>query len=199
LNVGYLAEGVGFEVPDVGSFFCPLPGRAGLMAALASLAVARALGWNLGELKETIARLTTVPMRLERVERNGIVIWNDCYNSSPEAAMMMLDLLAETPARRRIAVLGEMLELGAWSERLHREVGRHAARRADLLIGVQGAARCMVEAAIDAGLPREAAVYFDDPRQAGLFARSRAQAGDAALFKGSRGVRMERALEAFLE
>lgn len=197
-KVSYLAEGVGFEIPDVGSFFCPLPGRAGLMAALAGLAVARALGWNLGELKETVARLATVPMRLERLERNGIVIWNDCYNSNPEAAMMMLDLLAETPARRRIAVLGEMLELGGWSERLHREVGRHAARRADLLIGVQGAARYMVEEAIAAGLPREAAAYFDDPREAGLFAKARAQAGDAALFKGSRGVRMERALEAFL-
>ncbi|GIU73443.1 MAG: UDP-N-acetylmuramoyl-tripeptide--D-alanyl-D-alanine ligase [Bryobacteraceae bacterium] len=198
-KVGYLAEGVGFEVPDVGSFFCPLPGRAGLMAALAALAVARALDWDLRELKETVARLTTVPMRLERVERNGIVIWNDCYNSNPEAAMMMLDLLAETPARRRIAVLGEMLELGGWSERLHREVGRHAARRVDLLVGVQGAARHLVDEAVAAGLPQEAAAYFDNPREAGLFVRRLAAAGDAVLFKGSRGVHMERAMEAFLE
>ncbi|MCS7043437.1 MAG: UDP-N-acetylmuramoyl-tripeptide--D-alanyl-D-alanine ligase [Bryobacteraceae bacterium] len=198
-KVGYLAEGVGFEIPDVGSFFCPLPGRAGLMAALAALAVARALGWDLRELRETVARLTTVPMRLERLERNGVVIWNDCYNASPEAVRMMLDLLAETPARRRIAVLGEMLELGEWSERLHREVGRHAARRVDVLAGVRGAARHLVEEAVAAGLPRESAAYFDDPREAGLFVKGLAQAGDAVLFKGSRGVRVERALEAFLE
>ncbi len=199
LSVAYLSGGVEFEVPDVGSFFCPLAGRAGLMSALAALAVARALGWDLGQLRETIGRLTTVPMRLERIERHGMVIWNDCYNSNPEAATMMLDLLAGTPAERRIAVLGEMLELGAWSAPLHREVGRHAARAGlDLLVGVRGDARELVEGAIGAGLPRERAAFFDDPAEAGAFARGFARAGDALLFKGSRGVRMERALEAFL-
>lgn len=198
-NVVWLPDGVQFEVPDVGSFFCPLAGRAGLMAALAALAVARALGWDLGQWKETIARLTTVPMRLERIERDGAVIWNDCYNSNPEAAMMMLDLLAETPAARRIAVLGEMLELGAWSAPLHREVGRHAAERGvDLLVGVRGDASEMVAGARAAGMPPQNTAYFEDPAEAGRFVKQRARAGDALLFKGSRGVHMERALEAFL-
>ncbi len=198
-NVTYLSEGVKFDVPDVGSFFCPLAGRAGLMSSLAALAVARALGWDLGEWKETIARLQTVPMRLERIERNGMVVWNDCYNSNPEAAMMMLDLLAETRASRRIAVLGEMLELGAWSARLHREVGRYAAGRGlDYLIGVRGEARQMVEEAAAAGLGRERTAFFEDPAEAGAFVRSLAREGDALLFKGSRGVRMEKALEAAL-
>jgi len=199
LNVTYLSEGVQFEVPDVGSFFCPLAGRAGLMSSLAALAVARALGWDLGEWKETIARLQTVPMRLERIEHNGMVVWNDCYNSNPEAAMMMLDLLAETQAVRRIAVLGEMLELGQWSAELHREVGRYAARRGlDFLIGVRGEARRMVEAAVEAGMPQQSTAFFDEPGQAGAFVKSLARAGDALLFKGSRGVRMEKALEALL-
>lgn len=198
-NVVWLPDGVQFEVPDVGSFFCPLAGRGGLMAALAALAVARALDWDPGQWKETIARLKTVPMRLERIERNGAVIWNDCYNSSPEAAMMMLDLLAETPAVRRIAVLGEMLELGEWSAPLHREVGRHAAARAvDLLVGVRGDARQMLAGAIEAGLPPAKTAYFDDPAEAGAFVKEYAREGDALLLKGSRGVRMERALEAFL-
>jgi UDP-N-acetylmuramoyl-tripeptide--D-alanyl-D-alanine ligase len=138
-------------------------------------------------------------MRLERIERNGMVIWNDCYNSNPEAAMMMLDLLAESPAARRIAVLGEMLELGPWSEPLHREVGRHAAARGlDWLVCVRGAARWMREEAEAAGMPAERAVFFDDPAEAGSFVRSLARAGDVLLFKGSRGVRMEKALEAML-
>jgi UDP-N-acetylmuramoyl-tripeptide--D-alanyl-D-alanine ligase len=198
-NVTYLSGGVQFDVPDVGSFFCPLAGRAGLMSSLAALAVARALGWDLGEWKETIARLQTVPMRLERIERNGMVVWNDCYNSNPEAAMMMLDLLAETQAVRRIAVLGEMLELGQWSAELHCEVGRYAAGRGlDFLVGVRGEARRMVEAAVSAGMPQERTAFFDEPGEAGAFVKSLARAGDALLFKGSRGVRMEKALEAVL-
>lgn len=198
-NVAYLSGGVQFDVPDVGSFYCPLAGRAGLMASLAALAVARCLGWDLGECRQAIARLQTAPMRLERIERNGMVIWNDCYNSNPEAAMMMLDLLAETRAARRIAVLGEMLELGAWSARLHREVGRHAAGRGlDFLVCVRGDARWIREEAVAAGMAPERAAFFEDPAEAGAFVKGLAREGDALLYKGSRGVRMEKALKAIL-
>ena len=198
-NVAYLSQGVQFDVPDVGSFFCPLAGRAGLMSALAALAVARALGQDPGGCREAIARLQTAPMRLERIERNGLVVWNDCYNANPEAVMMMLDLLAETPAARRIAVLGEMLELGSWSEPLHREAGRYAAgTNLDFLVCVRGGARWMLEEAVAAGMPRERTAFFDDPAEAGRFVRGLAREGDALLVKGSRGVRMEKALEELL-
>src|SRR5262249_51792166 len=81
-------------------------------------------------------------MRGEKIEHAGITIWNDCYNSNPEAAQSMIDVLQETPAAKHIAVLGEMLELGAASEWLHRQVGRYAAEHGvDLLIGVRGCAR----------------------------------------------------------
>ena len=125
-------------------------------------------------------------------------IWNDCYNSNPDAARSMLDVLAHTAARRRIAVLGEMLELGWAAEQLHREVGRYAAARADVVIGVRGEAKRIVEGALEAGLDAASVFYFDDPADAGRCARRIAAAGDALLFKGSRGVRVERALETFL-
>ncbi|MBI5282758.1 MAG: UDP-N-acetylmuramoyl-tripeptide--D-alanyl-D-alanine ligase [Candidatus Solibacter usitatus] len=198
-NVEYCEEGSRFAVADVGSFFCPLPGRGGLMAALAALATAKALGLNLSDLKDAIAALEPPNMRLTRLRHNGMVIWNDCYNSNPEAAMMMLDLLAATPATRRIAVLGEMLELGRWSEDLHREVGRFAARCGiNVLVGIRGAARHLVDAGLDAGLAPGAAHFFPEPSQAGRFLKSLARDGDALLFKGSRGTRVELALEAFL-
>ena len=139
-------------------------------------------------------------MRGQRLERHGVVVWNDCYNSNPEAAQSMIDVLRDTPAARRIAVLGEMLELGHAAEELHRRVGRYAAEQGvDLLIGVRGGAHAMVEAAREAGLGPGAARFFEDPAEAGDYARHAARPGDAALFKGSRGVRMERALEKFLE
>src|SRR5207248_2968937 len=100
---------------------------------------------------------------------------------------------------RRIAVLGEMLELGHAAGELHRQVGRYAAGHGvDLLIGVRGGARWMVEEARAAGMSAGAAVFFEDAAEAGEFARESAREGDAVLFKGSRGVRVERALERFV-
>jgi UDP-N-acetylmuramoyl-tripeptide--D-alanyl-D-alanine ligase len=175
-----------------------LPSLGGLMAALAALAVARAFGMDLASVGEALAALEPAGMRLQRLEAKGAVIWDDCYNSNPEAAEMMLDMLAATPARRRIAVLGEMRELGNWSEELHREVGRHAAARGvDLLIAVTGKARLLAEEAAAAGMAGKVS-FFEDPREAGRALRSLVQPGDALLFKGSRGTRVELALEEFL-
>jgi UDP-N-acetylmuramoyl-tripeptide--D-alanyl-D-alanine ligase len=139
-------------------------------------------------------------MRGERLARNGIEIINDCYNSNPDAVRGMLEVLRDVPAKRRIAVLGEMLELGHWSEPLHREVGLYSARcGVTVLVGIRGDARFLVESAVTAGLSSDAAFFFEDPEQAGLHLRSIAQEGDAILFKGSRGTRVEKALERFLE
>ena len=111
----------------------------------------------------------------------------------------MLDVLRDAPAQRRIAVLGEMLELGRWVEPMHRDVGSYAAKSGvNVLIGIRGAACYMLEAAKRAGLRVDAAFFFEDPAAAGRLARELARPGDAILFKGSRGVRVELALEQFL-
>jgi UDP-N-acetylmuramoyl-tripeptide--D-alanyl-D-alanine ligase len=169
------------------------------MNLLAAIAVAQVFGIAPERLREPVKTFAVGEMRGERVEHNGIVVWNDCYNSNPEAAQSMVDVLRETPARRRIAVLGEMLELGHASEELHRQVGRYAAQHGvNLLIGVRGEARFMVDGALEAGLANADARFFANPAEAGDFARRAARAGDAVLFKGSRGVKVEQALERFL-
>jgi UDP-N-acetylmuramoyl-tripeptide--D-alanyl-D-alanine ligase len=186
--VPFRALGVDFETP--------LTGRHSILNLLAAIAVAHVFGIAPGRLREPVRTFTAGKMRGEKIEHAGVVIWNDCYNSNPEAARSMIDVLHETAARRRIAVLGEMLELGAASEMLHRQVGHYAAEHGiDLLVGVRGSARVMVEAAREAGAE---ARYFDDAGEAGQFARQAARAGDAVLFKGSRGVHIERALERFV-
>jgi UDP-N-acetylmuramoyl-tripeptide--D-alanyl-D-alanine ligase len=137
-------------------------------------------------------------MRGERIEKGGVTILNDCYNANPEAVRAMLDVLGATPAQRRLAVLGEMLELGRSAEPLHREIGNYVAGRGiDVLIGIRGASRHMVDEAVRAGMSG-AAYFFDDPETAGDFLRSLARAGDAILFKGSRGVAVEKAMERLL-
>jgi UDP-N-acetylmuramoyl-tripeptide--D-alanyl-D-alanine ligase len=182
----FRALGVDFETG--------LTGRHAILNLLAAIAVAGEFGIAPERLRNAVRRFAPGSMRGERLEHNGIAVWNDCYNANPEAMKSMLDVLRGTPASRRIAVLGEMLELGRAARGLHREVGRYAAESGiDLVIGVRGSARAMVEAAGEAG------VYFEEPGEAGEFARRWAHPGDAILFKGSRGVKMERALEKFLE
>ncbi|HLI82976.1 MAG TPA: UDP-N-acetylmuramoyl-tripeptide--D-alanyl-D-alanine ligase [Bryobacteraceae bacterium] len=193
-----LPDGARFQALGV-DFETSLVGHHAVMNLLAAIAVARVCGIAPERLREPVRGFTVGKMRGERLERNGVMIWNDCYNSNPEAVRSMLDVLRDTPARRRIAVLGEMLELGSAAEQLHREVGRYAARQGiDFLIGVRGNAYAMIDAAVGAGLPESAAFFFEDATGAGEFLRDLAQPGDAILFKGSRGVAVERALERLL-
>jgi UDP-N-acetylmuramoyl-tripeptide--D-alanyl-D-alanine ligase len=197
--VDYLEDGVRFRVRDV-EFVCPLPGPAGVRTALAALACGLEFDLPLEAMREAVASLEAPHMRGQRLRHAGMTIWNDCYNSSPEAAKMMLDVLVAAPARRHLAVLGEMRELGRWSEDLHRDVGLHAARCGiSVLVGIRGAAGHLVRAARDAGLAACAASFFDEPEAAGAWLKSVAQPGDAILFKGSRGTRVELALEEFLK
>jgi UDP-N-acetylmuramoyl-tripeptide--D-alanyl-D-alanine ligase len=198
-DVELTPDGVRFEVDGV-SFESPMQGRHAIRNILAGVAVARLFGIKTEDAAAPVRALEPGKMRGERLTRNGIDIINDCYNSNPDAVRGMLDVLRDIPARRKIAVLGEMLELGRWSEPLHRDVGDYAARcGVTVLVGIRGDARFLVESAVNAGLSSDAAFFFEDPADAGVQLRAIAREGDAILFKGSRGTRVERALEKFLE
>jgi UDP-N-acetylmuramoyl-tripeptide--D-alanyl-D-alanine ligase len=197
-NVDYRPEGARFRALGV-DYETGLTGRHAVSNLLAAIAVAQVFGIAPERLRDAVRTFAAGPMRGERIEHRGMVVWNDCYNSNPEAAQSMIDVLLRTPARRRIAVLGEMLELGHASQELHRKLGRYAAAGGvDRLVGVRGDAHWMTEEALAAGMPAAAAPFFDDPAAAGEWVRGVAGPGDALLFKGSRGVRVERALERFL-
>ena len=199
--------------PDGAHFRClgvefesPLAGRHGVSNVLAAIAVAWAMGIAPERLRDAVRTLATGKMRGERSvhqlsdSRGAITVINDCYNANPEAMRSMLEVLRGTPARRRIAVLGEMLELGREAGALHRDIGQFAAEQGiDALLGVRGAARFMVDGAIGAGLSGSAASFFETPEEAGDFLRAYVRPGDAILFKGSRGVQVEKALERAFE
>jgi UDP-N-acetylmuramoyl-tripeptide--D-alanyl-D-alanine ligase len=196
-NLELAPDGSRFEVDGV-PFDIPLPGRHGALNALAGIAVAGVYGIPPARLTAAARSLESGKMRGERIQTGGITILNDCYNSNPEAVRAMVDVLGATPARRRLAVLGEMLELGPSAEPLHREIGTYVAGRGiDVLIGIRGASRHMVDEAVRAGMSG-AAYFFEDPETAGNFLRSLAREGDAILFKGSRGVAVEKAMERLL-
>ncbi|HBY62010.1 MAG TPA: UDP-N-acetylmuramoyl-tripeptide--D-alanyl-D-alanine ligase [Solibacterales bacterium] len=207
-----LSEGADYRATDVREagpgmwfracgveFHSPLAGLHNVRNVLAGLAVAGHFGIEPEALRDVAAALAPGKMRGERLVRNGITIYDDCYNANPEAMRAMLDVLRGTPARRHIAVLGEMLELGRLAESLHRDVGSYAARVGiPVLVGIRGAARYAVDAAIAEGVETDAAYFFDEPEPAGDKLKEIAREGDAILFKGSRGTQVERALERFL-
>jgi UDP-N-acetylmuramoyl-tripeptide--D-alanyl-D-alanine ligase len=191
-------HGVNFTVDGV-AFESALMGRHSVSNILAGIAVASLYGIRPAQLVEVVKDLAASSMRGQRLERDGVVILNDCYNSNPDAARVMIDVLRETPAKRRIAVLGEMLELGRWSESLHRDVGSYVAKSGiDVLVGIRGEACHLVDAARQAGLAVDAAFFFPDAEAAGENLRRIAQPGDVILLKGSRGTHVEHALERFL-
>jgi UDP-N-acetylmuramoyl-tripeptide--D-alanyl-D-alanine ligase len=178
----------------------PLIGRHNVMNALAALAAASVWGVGAEEAKRVFPSLTPADKRGEVVRfEGGFTVINDTYNSSPTALNALTQLLAATPGyQRRIVAAGEMLELGDSSEELHRECG-HAAvglRKIDWIFGVQGYAADFVDAAIQAGHPRERAIFFENSQEAAKFLEQFIVPGDLLLLKGSRGVRMERILEA---
>jgi len=171
----------------------PLPGVHNIYNALAAAAVGLERGLTLSQVSSAMASLAPADKRGQVVQLGNITIINDCYNSNPKALDAMVDTLASMPAKRRIVVAGEMLELGPSGEEMHRQSGRHmAVQKIDILLGVRGLAKPMVEAAISAGMRAE---FVTSPEQAGEWLARQARDGDVVLLKASRGVKLEKALE----
>ncbi|HMD39332.1 MAG TPA: UDP-N-acetylmuramoyl-tripeptide--D-alanyl-D-alanine ligase [Candidatus Acidoferrum sp.] len=180
----------------------PVPGRHAIYNALAALAAASV--WNIGAAEaQSVFRTLRVPaMRGELLRfSNGAALINDSYNSSPAALHAMVSVLAATPNfRRRILAAGEMRELGAASPALHYEAGIFTAKtgKVDWIVGVEGDAEQIVEGAVSAGFPRTHTKFFCSSEEASKFLEEIISPGDVLLVKGSRGVRMERIVEALL-
>jgi UDP-N-acetylmuramoyl-tripeptide--D-alanyl-D-alanine ligase len=175
----------------------PLLGEHNIYNALAGIAVGLEYGVPLEAAVQSLASLTAGDKRGEVLEIGGATIINDCYNSNPKALESMIRSLAQIQAQRHIVVAGEMLELGASGEALHRDSGRHMGRYGiTKLLGVRGLAKAMVEGAREAGVDAE---FVDTPEEAGEWLKREVEPRDAVLIKASRGVRLERALEAWVK
>jgi UDP-N-acetylmuramoyl-tripeptide--D-alanyl-D-alanine ligase len=170
-----------------------LVGTHNIYNALAAVAVGLERGMNPSEAVAALASLTPADKRGQVVKLGNITAINDCYNCNPKALEAMVDALAAMPAKRRIVVAGAMLELGPAGDDLHRQAGRYiASKKTDFLLGVQGQAQQMVEAARQAGMQAE---FVVTPEEAGDWLARESRDGDVVLMKASRGVKLERALE----
>ncbi len=174
-------------------------GRHQIYNALQAAAVGYGLGMDLDEIRVGLENVQYPAMRMEQSLRNGVRFLNDSYNANMPSMMAALDTIREQPWNgRKIAVLGDMLELGDWTRPAHLEVGAAAAGSdLALLITVGQSARWIGEAAVGAGMETHRVLAVDLTEEAGETLRSLTKEGDLVLLKGSRRLELERILEEF--
>lgn len=175
----------------------PVAGPHQVSNFLAASAIGYAVGVPASECAAASRELRPAAHRGEIFRHaSGALLLDDAYNANPASMKAALETLAALPARRRIAVLGDMLELGPEEERFHRETGAAVTGRADLLVCVGPRARLYGEGAVAAGLPESAVRHAASAEEASALCAGMLAAGDAVLFKASRAIGLERAVAA---
>lgn len=177
----------------------PMPGRHNLLNALAASAVADCFGIGAKEIAEALATAAPSQMRGEVLRfREGFTVVDDSYNSNPRSLGAMAEAIAQggEGVKRRVVVAGEMRELGADSGAIHRETGREVAGfGVDVLWGIEGHARDLVEGAREAGMSESSTTFFETSEEAADALAAFVKEGDLVLIKGSRGVHTEKVVE----
>lgn len=187
------------EVTAMGQSFpvkLPLEGRHIASDALAAVAVGRLMDIPGEDIAHALEHFSSMEGRQEILKVRGCTIIKDCYNAGPESMDAALGVLGGYSGRR-IAVLGDMLELGTSTLAQHYRVGRIAATKCDLILALGNNAGRVVSGAITGGMRPDRAIACNTMPELAELLRTRAKAGDTILIKGSRGMRMERVLELF--
>ena len=175
-----------------------LEGEHYVLDALAAIAVGKELDVPADKIADSLGAFRNMEGRQEIYEKNGFHIIQDCYNAGPESMNAALTVLGNRTGRR-VAVLGDMLELGVCSDAEHYKIGRVAAKNADILLSYGPSSKRMLYGAITGGMSQSNARAFTDKDMLTQALLQMAKPGDTILFKGSRGMRMEQVLEKFLE
>jgi UDP-N-acetylmuramoyl-tripeptide--D-alanyl-D-alanine ligase len=213
VNISYTTsgepQGIVFRVDENGN---SLPivmkkvfGKNHVYAALGALAVASSLKFNMVKSIDALKNYEIPPGRMCLLKGiNNTLVIDDTYNSSPSACVSALETIAEvrsmnTSLGRKIAVLGDMLELGKHTEEAHKNVGRLAKETVDVLIVVGQRARDIKIGALENGMREENIFEFSNSQEAGVFLKDFIKEGDLVFIKGSQGVRMERTVASILK
>lgn len=191
-------EGASLPVAILGAF-----GESYVYSALAALALAFGMKWNLVDAVERLKKYDISPGRMRLIDgKNDTLLVDDTYNSSPAAARLALETLRKIDmgekTGRKIAILGDMLELGKHTNEAHEDIGKIAAGIVQILIVVGHRAALIKKSAVEGGMPEENTYEFLNSVAAGDFAQTFVKPGDIILIKGSQGIRMERTVEALM-
>jgi len=180
----------------------PLLGRHFVPNALSAVAIACLFGVEVQQIKEALENFQPFPMRMEVVPlKGGTILINDAYNANPYSTELALETLAEAKGKgRAIAVLGDMLELGSFTEEAHEQIGKKVRELSiDFLLALGEEAPRVVQSAIRHGFPMKSARRVENHSEAISLLREMIQDGDWILIKGSRRMAMEKIVEGLAE
>ena len=205
-NIRYYVGKTLFDLYAFGKVYrnvsVPTTGFAGVYAALYAWATGTFMDLKPSVIREGLKHYSSVGLRQQIEKNKGLTLIEDCYNASPESMRAAMDLLnivrGKTRRRKRIAVLGDMLELGRKSPEYHYAVGNYAVGRADMLLTFGKEAEHIAMGARDAGMPGENVRINNDQNDIEKTGReliNMLNPGDVVLFKASRGIREERVIE----
>jgi UDP-N-acetylmuramoyl-tripeptide--D-alanyl-D-alanine ligase len=185
LGSSFTVQGRDFELA--------LPGRHNLENLLAAIAAARTAGISWDGIERGIRDIKPAYHRGIVIPWHGATIYDDTYNSNPYAVARAIELLRQADAQRRIAVIGDMLELGEKELDFHRDTGRAIPTSdVDVVIGVGPRSKALLDGAREAGFGDERLHHFDDAQSAGEFLKTFIRPGDLVLVKASRGIGLDR-------
>lgn len=196
-NIQYLGEeGSKFTViinEEEEEITVNIPGEHNIQNALAGIGIARTLGVGWEHIKRGLRQAQLTGMRLEILENDiGVKILNDTYNANPTSMAASLKTLAHFSGTRKIAVLGDMYELGIYEEEGHKLMGQIACReKVDLLVAVGNLGKLIGQGAIEAGLDPQKVVFAANNEDTARILKGYLNKGDVVLVKGSRGMQME--------
>lgn len=185
-------DGVGFRLQGEFEVWLPAPGRHSVCNCLAACAAAHALGIDFAAMPAVLRSFRPPPLRLRVQRLHGVTLIDDCYNANPQSMAVALDLLGRNGQKgRRLAVLGDMLELGERSAELHRELGRQAVAAADRLLLVGREVIHTRETAVQAGFAPDLVRLSSDASEAAAVMFDMTRPRDTILVKGSRALGLE--------
>ena len=200
-NIQTSAQGIHFKCHSAqGSFLAYIPtvGKHNVYNALAAISVRLEMGLSFEDICFGLSKFNASPMRLHIEEMGDYIVINDAYNASPMSMMSAIDTLVEVAKNRKVAVLGDMLELGHIKVKVHRQIGEKLAKcHVDIVVTVGDLARHIAEAASDYGIDTSVACSSHEDASEAL--KKLIRPGDTILIKGSRGMKMENMVKMFLE
>lgn len=193
-----LREGI-FEQDSKTVFELPAIGDHHVGNALAAITCGLVLGLSQEVMARGLRKFRPSAMRMDIVEKNGITFINDAYNASPESMKAVIESMTLYGDGRKVAVLGDMLELGTVSEEKHREIGRIAAKHFEIVLLIGPQMRYAYEVARAEGMQMDKLFHFEENTSATRELERLLQAGDRVLFKGSRGMHIDEIADALTD